>query len=258
MRIHVFESAGNAAAALARRVAEAIGSSPALRLGLAAGRSPVPAYEELARLHRHQGLDFSGVRTFNLDEFVGLAPDHRGSFRRAMQVQLFDRVNIDPAHIDFLDGLAADLDAECDRYEHAIHGEGGLDVQVLGIGMNGHIGFNEPAPSLHARTHRVVLHDETRRHNAAPFGGDAQLVPREALSMGMGTILKAAEILLLATGPAKAGIVGRALQGPLTTTVPASFLQTHRAVDVFLDRAAAAQVHSRGVRLQPDRHPPSA
>jgi glucosamine-6-phosphate deaminase len=240
VNVHVFDTADQAAVALARRVADAVAADPALRLGLAAGETPVPAYEELVRLHRDESLDLSRIHTFNLDEFVGLAPDQAGSFRSAMQAHLFDRVNIDPAHVEFLDGTASDLDEECQRYEAAIRREGGLDLQVLGIGMNGHLGFNEPAAALHARTHRVVLHEDTRRANAAAFGGDVARVPSEALSMGMGTILQAKALLLLATGPRKAPVVERALNGPLTTMLPASFLQTHRTADVFLDRAAAS------------------
>jgi glucosamine-6-phosphate deaminase len=190
-------------------------------------------------MHACGEVDFSRVRTFNLDEFAGIAADHPGSFRRFMEEHLFRGLNVPASAIHFLDGVAADLDAECDRYEAAIDAAGGIDLQILGIGMNGHIGFNEPGDVLAARTHRVQLHEVTRRDNAALFGGDMDTVPREALSMGMATILKARAVALIATGERKARCVQGMLRGPLTTRLPASFLQTHRTVDVFLDRDAA-------------------
>jgi glucosamine-6-phosphate deaminase len=159
-----------------------------------------------------------------------------------MDEQLFAHVNLQPSHIHFLDGAAADLDAECERYEAAISAAGGIDLQLLGIGSNGHIGFNEPGETLIARTHRVALHDSTRRDNAALFGGESGRVPREALSMGMGTILKAGAIVLIASGERKASCVERTIRGPLTTRLPASFLQTHRRAELFLDRAAASRL----------------
>jgi glucosamine-6-phosphate deaminase len=187
-------------------------------------------------------IDFSRARTFNLDEFAGVGADHPGSFRRFMDEQLFNHVNLEPSRVHFLRGTAADLDAECERYEAEIESAGGIDLQLLGLGTNGHIGFNEPGDELAARTHRAVLHDVTRRDNAQLFGGEADRVPREALSMGMATILKAAAIVLIATGERKAACVERMVKGPLTTRLPASFLQTHRRVELFLDRAAALRL----------------
>ena len=156
------------------------------------GRTPIALYRELVAITRTQGLDWSRVRTFNLDEFVGLSGDTPGSYRRFMHEHLFAHVNIAPEHIGFLDGRAADLDAECERYERAIAAAGGIDLVILGIGANGHIGFNEPASELAARTHRVALEDESRAGNTLWFGGDINQVPREALSMGMATILERA------------------------------------------------------------------
>jgi glucosamine-6-phosphate deaminase len=155
---------------------------------------------------------------------------------------LFDGVNIDPSRIHFLNGAATDLDAECDRYEEAIRGAGGIDLQVLGIGSNGHIGFNEPGDELIARTHRVQLFPSTRRDNASLFGNDPSRVPAEALSMGIGTILQARRIVLVATGAKKAACVAQTVNGRITTRVPASVLQVHCDVEVLLDRAAAAHV----------------
>ena len=185
-------------------------------------------------------VDLSRATTFNLDEFAGVAPTHPGSFRRFMDQHLFGAIGIDRERIHFLNGVASDLDAECDRYEAAIDGAGGLDLQLLGIGGNGHIGFNEPGDQLVSRTHRVTLHEATLRDNAALFGGNPQQVPREALSMGMGTILRARELVLIATGKRKARCIERTVRGPLTTRLPASFLQTHQHVEIFLDRAAAS------------------
>lgn len=240
MDLTIFESAEQAARALARRVAEAVREQPGLVLGLPTGRSPVATYAELRRMHAAGVLDFGGVQTFNLDEFAGISPTHPGSFRRFMEEHLFDDVNLSPDCIHFLDGAVPDLDAECERYEAAISAAGGVELQLLGIGANGHIGFNEPADQLAARTHRVRLHEVTRRENAALFGGKPEAVPREALSMGMGTILKARRLALIATGERKAQCVERMVRGPLTTRLPASFLQVHRDVELFLDRAAAS------------------
>ena len=241
MDIRIFATADEAARALAERIAAAINEKADLALGLPTGRSPVAAYAELRRLHALGKLDFSRVRTFNLDEFAGIDANHPGSFRRFMNEHLFDAVNLNPSHIHFLDGGVEDLDRECARYEAEIDAAGGIDLQLLGIGSNGHIGFNEPADELAARTHRVALHDVTRRDNAALFGGEARRVPREALSMGMGTILKAAAIVLIATGERKAACIEQMVHGPLTTRLPASFLQTHRRAELFLDRAAASR-----------------
>jgi len=190
-------------------------------------------------MHAAGRIDFSLATTFNLDEFAGIDASHPGSFRRYMNVKLFDSVNLDPQRIHFLDGAAVDLDAECVRYERTIEASGGIDLQLLGIGANGHIGFNEPDDTLAARTHRVRLHDQTRRDSAALFGGDPTQVPREALSMGMGTILKSRSIVMMAIGARKARCIELAVNGPITTRLPASFLQLHRDAELYLDRAAA-------------------
>ncbi len=161
-----------------------------------------------------------------------------------MNTHLFDSVNVAPSRIHFLNGTAPDLDAECARFEAEIADAGGLDLQILGIGGNGHIGFNEPGEELVAATHRVTLADSTRRDNAALFGGNPAQVPREALSMGMGTILKADTILLIATGERKAQCIERTVRGPVTTRLPASFLQVHPRAEFYLDRAAASRLRT--------------
>jgi glucosamine-6-phosphate deaminase len=163
-----------------------------------------------------------------------------------MEQHLFSRVNLGPERINVLNGAAADPDAECRRYERAIADAGGIDLQLLGIGTNGHIGFNEPARELIGPTHRVTLKGSTRRSNASLFGGDADTVPAEALSMGMATILKARRIVLIATGKSKARCIELAVNGPITTKLPASFLQLHRDVELMLDEAAAGQLAVNG------------
>jgi len=238
--VTIYETATEASRALARRVADTLRRTPDLVLGLPAGRTPVETYTELSRLHSAGEADFSLATAFLLDEFVGLDPSHTGSFRRFLTEHLLSRINLDPNRTYSLNGVASDLDVECERYEETIAATGGLDLLLLGIGVNGHIGFNEPGETLVARTHRVTLLEATRLENAGPFGGMASRVPPEALSIGMGTILRAETIVILAIGERKASAVARMLRGPVATTLPASFLQLHRRVEVYLDRAAAA------------------
>lgn len=199
-------------------------------------------YAELRRLHAAGEIDFSGVTTFNLDEFLGIPANHPGSYWSFMQEHLFGHVNADPARTNFLNGMAEDPLAECRRYDEAILAAGGIHLQILGIGTNGHIGFNEPADVLHVRTHRVTLKPETRQSNAELFDRDPERVPREALSMGMGTILHARALVLLATGGSKASCVQRVVSGEITTQLPASFLQLHDDVELVLDEAAARAI----------------
>ncbi len=224
----------------AQRVTDLLLDQPRAVLGLPTGRTPILLYDLLAERHAAGTLDFSQVTTFNLDEFVGIGEDHPGSYRAYMRRYLFDRVNLPHGRGHVLDGLAADPDAECERFEEQIAAAGGLDLQVLGLGANGHIGFNEPADTLSARTHRVTLLEPSRRANAGFFGGDLAQVPTEAMTMGMGTILKSRRILLLVTGREKAEAVSAMINGPLTTQLPASFLQLHAQVEVICDGEAAS------------------
>jgi glucosamine-6-phosphate deaminase len=241
-RATIYPDARAAARALASRIASELAENPRLVLGLPTGRTPIALYDELSR----RRPDFSQATTFNLDEFLGIPPTHPGSFREFMEQHLFRKVNINRDRIHFLDGSVPDPDAECTRYERAIEEAGGLDLQVIGIGTNGHIGFNEPARELQPRTHRVALLPETKRSNAAWFGGDPAKVPAEALSMGMATILQAKRIVLLATGRSKASCIERVLHGPVTPELPGSFLQLHRDVDILVDEAAAEKLKRRG------------
>jgi glucosamine-6-phosphate deaminase len=241
MKVRIFRTAADAARSTASIAASYLERKPASVLGLPTGRTFRAVYKELVRLHAAGKADFSRAHMFNLDEFVGLRAD-RGSFSAFMQAHLFRHINLPADHVHFLDGRAPDLGAECSRFEREIADVGGLDLLLLGLGINGHIGFNEPAASLLARTHRARLTPGTRRANAAGFGGRMAAVPREALTMGMATLLEARSIVLLATGRDKAGVVRAMLRGTVTTALPASFLQLHGRVEVILDRAAARKL----------------
>jgi glucosamine-6-phosphate deaminase len=242
VKITVLDSSEDVAAALADRVASTLRAKPDAVLGLASGRTPVDGYAELRRLHAARSTDWSRASTFNLDEFAGIDSRHPGSFRTFMERHLFEGVNLRSGRIHFLNGVAKDLNAECDRYEAAIAAAGGIDLQLLGIGTNGHIGFNEPGDALPLRTHRVRLMESTRRDNAMLFDNDLSRVPAEALSMGIGTILRARRIVLVATGDKKAECIRQATSGRLTTRVPASMLQVHSDVELLLDREAASLI----------------
>lgn len=252
MNIERFEDEDALSSALATVVLEAIIARPSLVLGLPTGRTPLGLYRELrersgSTLPRRSrqakaGIDWSRVRTFNLDEFAGLEPSNPNSYRAFMQAELFDHVSIDPANVGFLNGAAPDLRAECRRYEEAIEDAGGIDLQILGIGSNGHIGFNEPAEGLCAHTHVADLEQASREANAQWFDGDWTKVPERALSMGMATILNARQIVLIATGSEKADAVYRMIEELITTRLPASILQVHPRVTVMVDRDAGARL----------------
>jgi len=238
LTVRILRNPEAAADAVARIIAGRLERHPASVLGLPTGRTAIPVYDALVR----RRPDFSHAHTFNVDEFVGLSSRDPRSFRAFMNDHLFRRVNISRGHVHFLNGAANDLDAECARFERAIAAAGGIDLLILGIGVNGHIGFNEPGASLFARTHRARLTLATRRANAAPFGGRVTRVPREALSMGMATILAARAIVLAATGRSKARAIERMLAGRVTPALPASFLQLHQEVQLVLDQAAAERL----------------
>ena len=242
MRIRVFDTshdAGIYAATLAEMVIE---SRQQPVLGLATGTTPIPFYDALAALHEC-GLDMSRAVTINLDEYIGLPAGHEQSYRAFMQRHLFSRVNLDPQHAHVPDGMAADLEAECARYDGVIRRHP-IDLQILGIGINGHIGFNEPDHLLMSKTHVVRLRKETVESNARffPCVGD---VPKEAITMGVQAILHAERIVLMAFGEEKAAIVAEAVLGNVRTDVPASILQLHRNVTVVLDRASALRLRGR-------------
>lgn len=212
-------------------------------LGLATGSTPVSVYAELVRLHREEGLSFRGVTTFNLDEYHSLSPEHPQSYRRFMQQHLFDHIDIDPARTHVPSGVVpkTEIDAHCAAYEEAIRAAGGIDLQILGIGRTGHIGFNEPGSPRHSLTRLIALDPLTRRDAAGDFGGDAA-TPRHAITMGVKTILGARRLILMAWGQHKADIVRTAVEDEVSTQVTASFLQEHPDATFVLDAAAAGSL----------------
>ena len=237
----------------ARIIARLVREKPEAVLGLATGRTPQRLYQELIRLHREEGLDFSRITTFNLDEYVGLPASHAQSYRHFMRENLFRQINVDPARTHVPDGMAADLHAECHGYEERIAAAGGIDLQLLGLGRNGHIGFNEPTGSLRSRTWIKILSEQTLRDNSAVFG-DLAAMPRHAITMGVGTILDARRVLLLAFGPAKVRATVDMIEGPLAAICPASALQLHPRATVILDEASAAGLHFADHYRWVDRH----
>lgn len=231
------ETAQDAACLAADLFQETVCADPACVLGLATGSTPLPLYRELIRRAEAGLMDFSHVRSVNLDEYKGLGPGHPQSYRRFMQENLFDHIAIRRENTLVPDGLTTDAAAMCAAYEKAIEDWGGVSLQLLGLGHDGHIGFNEPCDCFPARTHEVTLADVTRQANARFFGSAAE-VPAAAYTMGVGTVMSARRILLLVTGGDKADILRRALLGPVTPWVPASILQFHPDVTVICDRPA--------------------
>jgi len=216
-------------------------SHPGCVLGLATGGTPEAVYAELVRLYRKGEVDFGAVTTFNLDEYVGLPPEHEQSYRHYMAARLFNAVNIPEERTHFPDGTAQDIAAACRAYEEAIRRAGGIDLQLLGIGRDGHIGFNEPGSSLASRTRIKTLTAETIRDNARYFGSE-DAVPRHVVTMGIGTICEARRIIMLATGANKAEAVAAMVEGPVTAMVPASALQMHPDVVVVVDEEAGSKL----------------
>jgi glucosamine-6-phosphate deaminase len=222
-------------------VVDRLRKKPNLVLGLATGSTPLGLYKELIRLHVNEGLDFSKVSTFNLDEYVGLSPRHDQSYQYFMRENLFKHLNIPEQNIHLPDGLADDIDGFCDWYEEEIREAGGIDLQILGIGPNGHIAFNEPGSSLGSRTRVKTLTENTRKANARFFKSYNE-VPKYAITMGVGTIMDAKELLLLASGAGKADAIRAAVEGPLTAQCPASIIQLHRNTFVMVDHDAASKL----------------
>lgn len=238
MEVIIQEDEASAARLAALLIAREIRNKPNLVLGLATGRTMEAVYGLLVDLHR-KGLSFARVRTFNLDEYIGLPKEHPCSYRRYMEEHLFSKVDMVPSHTHLPNGMAADLRAECLAYEAHMREVGGVDLQLLGIGSDGHIGFNEPLSALQSRTREKALAPSTLRQNAPMFGGDVAKVPRRAITMGVGTILESRRCLLLVTGSNKSGILAQAVEGPITAMVSASALQLHAHCTVIVDEAAA-------------------
>ena len=227
--------------AMSRRAANILSAQVILKpdsvLGLATGSTPVGMYRQLVNWYEKGDIDFSQVHTVNLDEYLGLAPDHDQSYRYFMQQNLFDHINVRPENTNVPNGLASDPEAECRRYDQVIAGLGGIDLQVLGMGHNGHIGFNEPEEAFELETHVVDLTENTIQANARFFASKDE-VPRRAITMGIKSIMQARHILVVVSGEDKAEIVRRAFAGPVTPLVPASILQLHPHLSLVGDEAA--------------------
>ena len=217
---------------------------PTTVLGLATGRTQELVYEELVRLHREEDLDFSLCRTFNLDEYVGLSPEAPESYHTFMNDHLFQHINIDPRSTHVPNGQAEDLGEECRAYEQKIVECGGIDLQILGIGAAGHIGFNEPLSALASRTREKALTPTTLRQNA-PLFPTPEDMPKRGITMGVGTILESRRCILIATGSEKAAILAKAVEGPITSMVTASALQLHVRCQVIVDEDAAADLQEK-------------
>jgi glucosamine-6-phosphate deaminase len=222
-------------------VAKEVRQKPNLVLGLATGRTMEPLYDYLAKEHRENNLDFSLARSFNLDEYVGLQPDDVNSYRYYMNDWLFKKINIDIRNTYVPDGIAPDLDAGCIEYENKIKECGGIDIQLLGLGEVGHIGFNEPLSSLASRTRQKALTPDTIAQNS-PLFDPPESMPKRAITMGIGTILDSKKALMVVTGPKKAGILARSVEGPITSMVSASALQLHPHCVVVVDEDAASEL----------------
>jgi len=241
INISIVRNYGEMSRKAAGIIADAIRNKPNLVLGLATGGTPVGCYQEIIRMHKEEGLDFSRVITFNLDEYIGLPPTHPQSYRHFMDKNLFHHINIKIENTHVPNALTDDSQRTCQEFEEAIKASGGIDLQLLGIGANGHIAFNEPGSPFDSRTRVVNLLERTIKDNARFFKSIDE-VPRQALSMGMGTIMEARGILLLASGAGKAEAVAKSVEGPITTDVPASILQRHPNCIFILDEEAASKL----------------
>lgn len=241
MEVIITESADEMARMAAELFRRQILKKPNSVLGLATGSTPIPLYAELVRMHREEGLDFSKVVTFNLDEYLGLPPSHKQSYHYFMDQHLFRKVNISPSNVHVPHGHTQHVLEFCEWYEQAIANAGGIDLQLLGIGADGHIAFNEPGSSLGSRTRLKTLTEQTIKDNSR-FFDNLDEVPRFAITMGVGTILEAKQIVLIADGKRKADIVAEFIEGPVTAQVTASALQLHRHVTVILDEEAASKL----------------
>ncbi len=223
-------------------IRDALHNKPDLVLGLSTGSTPIGLYKILVKMHTKEGLDFSNVTTFNLDEYIGIPKEHPQSYHTFMAKHFFDHVNIPPENQHIPQNTSKDYEVYCASYEEAIELSGGIDIQVLGIGTDGHIGFNEAGSSLSSRTRIKTLSQSTLKANATHFDGDVNAVPEMAITMGIGTIMDARHCLLLANGTSKSAAISKAVEGPITAMVPASILQMHPKSTVIIDEEAASEL----------------
>ena len=238
MRLIVTKNYEEMSKVAAKEMAEDIKRNPEIVLGLATGGTPVGMYKELIRMYNEGELDFSKVTSINLDEYVGLSGDHDQSYRYFMNTNLFNHINIDKNNTFVPNGLAENVEEECMAYDARIQDMGGIDLQLLGLGANGHIGFNEPGEALSVGTHLTDLKESTIEANAR-FFDSIDDVPRKAITMGLGGIMKSKKIIVIASGEGKADAVKAMVSGKISTNMPASMLQMHRDVVVIIDEAAA-------------------
>lgn len=244
MEVIIQKDEQTAALLTARIIADALTKNPHLVLGLATGRTMELVYSILVTMYKTQRLDFSLCRTFNLDEYVGLAPEDEQSYRSYMNKHLLGIVNIDIRNTHIPRGIAENLERECEQYEQCIRKSGGIDLQLLGLGLDGHIGFNEPLSALKSRTRVKALTPETIRQNSVYFKNQ-RMMPRRAITMGVGTILDSKRCLMLVTGSQKAPILKKAVEGPITSMVTASALQLHPRCTVIADESAASLLEGK-------------
>jgi len=237
MKIYIVKDEKELSRKAANIISAQVIMKPEANLGLATGTSPIGTYAQLIEWYNKGDLDFSEVRSYNLDEYVGLPADHEQSYAWFMHHYLFDHVNIKPENIHIPNGMELDAEVACTTYDRLLEESGGIDLQLLGLGVNGHIGFNEPGDAFEKTTHKVKLTESTRQANARLFKED-ESVPEYAYSMGIKSIMQARKILLIANGENKAEAVKKALFGPVTPEVPASILQLHNQVTVIVDEAA--------------------
>lgn len=244
MEVIIRPTTEDATSLVAKLVAEKVKQKPSLCLGLATGRTMEIVYDKLGEMHNANGLDFSLVRTYNLDEYIGLPPEDPNSYRYYMNKHLFNKINVDLRNTHLPLGMAENLDLECILYEKSIRHAGGIDLQLLGIGRSGHIGFNEPLSALQSRTRDKSLTPVTIAQNS-PMFDPPESMPKRAITMGVGTILEAKQIIMLVTGKEKADILAKAVEGPISSMISATALQLHPRCTVIVDEAAAGKLQEK-------------
>lgn len=248
MKIIVTENAEAMSKRAAKLFIKKIKRKDRIVLGLATGSTPIGLYQELIKAYQEGKVDFSNVETFNLDEYYGLAPTHPASYNYFMHNNLFNYINIPENNIHIPSGIPEEVEEYCEKYENMIKEAGGIDLQLLGIGENAHIGFNEPGTQLGATTQLINLADKTIEANSR-FFEDKEEVPKKAISMGIKTIMRAKQIVLLATGERKAQAIYNTIKGPVESSVPASVLQLHPDVTIIVDKPAAKLLNAENVEI---------
>ncbi|MCX8064628.1 MAG: glucosamine-6-phosphate deaminase [Candidatus Hydrogenedentes bacterium] len=241
MQVILMPTSEHAVNLVAYIISEKLREKPHLVIGLATGRTMIPLYKRLIEMHKNDGLDFSLAVTFNLDEYIGIPPDHPGSYHYYMYNNFFKHINIDPRNINIPNGCAIDIQTECKRYEEKIKDFGGIDLQILSIGESGHIGFNEPLSSMFSRTREKSLSPVTIEQNKHLFPNPEEM-PKRAITMGVGTILEAEQCVVLVTGKHKSDIVAKAVEGPFTAMISATALQLHKNCTVVVDEEAGEKL----------------